>query len=61
MSLEGRVTLSKPALREAKIKMLGQPEEAGRKLQFLAVDFLRVPLACQGELRVDCIYIREAR
>lgn len=43
------------------MKMPGQAEEAGRKLQFLTVDFLRVPLAYQEELRVDCIYIKEAK
>jgi hypothetical protein len=41
--------------------MREQAEKAGRKLQFLTVDFLRVPLAYQEEQRVDCIYMREAR
>lgn len=55
MSLEGRVTLSK-----AKIKMLGQVEKAEKKVQYLTVDFLRVPLAYQEELELDYIYIKEA-
>lgn len=38
-----------------------QAEKAGRKLQFLTVDFLGVPLAYLEEHRVDYIYMREAR
>ena len=60
MSLEGRVTLAKPAWHEAKIKMLGQAEKAEKKMQFLTVDFLGVPLAYQEEPELDYIYIKEA-
>lgn len=39
--------------------MLGQAEKAERKMQFLTVDFLGVPLVYQ-ELELDYIYIKEA-
>lgn len=41
--------------------MLGQAEKAGRKLRFLTVDFLRVPLAYPEEHGADCLCVREAR
>lgn len=40
--------------------MLGQAEKAEKKMQFLTVDFLGVPLAYQEEPELDYIYIKEA-